>query len=89
MRQHTKYQGSMPCGSRQENFFMFLYISLCKTCDSQGGVNFGPRGIGRGPLDGATYQISRLYAFGFRTRRVLKFFSPLVATRIWHGIEIF
>ena len=22
----------MPCGSRQEDFFMLLYISLCKTC---------------------------------------------------------
>ena len=29
---HTKYQGSMPCGTRQEDFFHVApYISLCKT----------------------------------------------------------
>ena len=33
---HTKYQGSRPCGFRQEDFFIFLPIykvSLCKTRD--------------------------------------------------------
>ena len=29
---HTKYQGSMPYGFRQEDFSMFSYISMCKTC---------------------------------------------------------
>ena len=43
---HTKYQGSSPCGLRQEDFFMFLplkaYISLCKTCDPRGGAIVAP-----------------------------------------------
>ena len=31
---HTKYQGSMPCGFRQEDVFHGSpYISLYKTCD--------------------------------------------------------
>ena len=27
---HANYQGSMPCEFKQEDFFMFLYLSLCK-----------------------------------------------------------
>ena len=42
---HTKYQGSMPCGFRQEDVFTFPYISLCKICDTRGGPMFGPRDI--------------------------------------------
>ena len=42
---HTKYQGSRPYGFRQEDFFMFLPISLCKACDHRGGVIFQPRGL--------------------------------------------
>ena len=35
---HTKYQGSGPCGFRQEDFLHgFPYTSLCKTCDPWGG----------------------------------------------------
>ena len=30
---HAKYQGSRPCGFRQEDFLRFPYISLCKTFD--------------------------------------------------------
>ena len=37
MMQHIKYQGSEPCGFRQEDFFMFTYTSLCKTCDPRAG----------------------------------------------------
>ena len=29
MMLHTKYQGSRPCGFRQEDFFMFLPIKAC------------------------------------------------------------
>ena len=42
---HTKYQGSRPSGFRLEDFFMFPYISLCKTCDPRVGAIYGPRGI--------------------------------------------
>ena len=65
MKLHTKYQGSGPCGFRQEYFFHISpYISLCKTCDPGAGP-FWPQGLnlnklGRGPLGDATYQISRL-----------------------------
>ena len=38
-----KYQGSSPCGFRQEYFFQIApYISLCKTCDPRGWATFGP-----------------------------------------------
>ena len=38
---HTKYQGSRPCGFRQEDCFShFAYISFCKTCDPRGGGGF-------------------------------------------------
>ena len=46
MMLHTKYQGSRPCGFRQEDFVHVApYISLCKTCDPRGGAIFGPRAI--------------------------------------------
>ena len=43
---HTKYQGSRPYGSRQEDFFhVSPCLSLCKACDPRGGAIFGPRGM--------------------------------------------
>ena len=43
---HTKYQGSMPNGFRQEEFIMFsLYKPICKTCHPRGGAIFGPSDI--------------------------------------------
>ena len=41
----TKYQGSRPCGFREEDFSYFPYIRLCKTCDHWGGPILGHRGI--------------------------------------------
>ena len=43
---HTKYQGSKPCGFRQEDFLMFCLINIgqCKTHDPWVGL-FGPRDI--------------------------------------------
>ena len=59
MMLHAKYQGSRPCGFRQEDFSCVPYISLC-----QADPFFGPRAsfnkLGRGTLDYATYHISRL-----------------------------
>ena len=49
------------------------YISHCKIVDPRGGYNLEK--LGRGPLGDATYQISRLWAFCFQTRRFLKFSS--------------
>ena len=37
---HTKNQVSICLAVSVKN--MFPYISLCKTCDHQGGPNFGP-----------------------------------------------
>ena len=45
MMLHTKYQGSGPCGLRQEDFFTFSLYGLCETFDTRGGDIFGPRGI--------------------------------------------
>ena len=65
MMLHTIYQGSRPCGFRQEDFFMFLPIkSYVKPVTPEAG-HFWPQGynlnkLGRRPLDDTTYQISRL-----------------------------
>ena len=62
---HTKYQGSRPCGFRQEELFHVApYISLCKHV-TQGGAIFLPQSynlnkLDRGLLGDATYQISKL-----------------------------
>ena len=72
MMLHTKYQGSRPCGVRQEDFFRFTYISLYKTYDpgagpflTPGRAHFWPQGhhlnkVGKGLLDDASYQVLRL-----------------------------
>ena len=39
---HIKYQGSRSCGFREEDFIIFPFITLCRTCDPQGGTIFGP-----------------------------------------------
>ena len=36
------YQGSRPCGFRDEDFSCFHYISLCKTCDPLTGPFLAP-----------------------------------------------
>ena len=65
---HTKNQGSRPCSFRKEDFFIdFLYISVCKISDPL----YRPKRLGRGPLDDATHQISRLQALWFQTQRFL------------------
>ena len=74
MMLHTKYQVSRPYGSRQEDFFMFsLYSAYVKHVTPGVGplLAFGDslNKLGRGPLGDATYQISRLLALRFQTRR--------------------
>ena len=39
---HTKYQSSMPCGFRQEDFLCFPYRSLCITCNPRDRPIYGP-----------------------------------------------
>ena len=60
MKLHTKYQGSRPCGFRQEDVSRFPYINLSKTFDPCGQAIFSRRGIikkklGRGLLGYVTY----------------------------------
>ena len=63
---HTKYQGSRPCGLRQEDVFMFPYIAYVKHVTSGAdhilapGPDHNLNKHGRGPLGDATNQISRL-----------------------------
>ena len=62
----TKLSGSMPCGFRREYFLLyFLCISLYKHVTRGNILNKVRRGL---QGDG-TYQISRLYALWFQTRR--------------------
>ena len=56
MMLHTKYQVSRSWGLIQEYSFHDIPISLCKTCDPQGGpISLAPGAflnkLGRGPLD--------------------------------------
>ena len=76
MMLHIKYLGSRPCGFRQEDFSCYPYISLCKPVTPGAGPFLAPgNNLNRGPLGDATYQISRLLALWFQTRRFLKFSS--------------
>ena len=61
---HTKYQGSRPCGFRQEVFIMFLPILVYVKHVTLGQEHFWPQGqnlnkLVRGPQGDATYQISK------------------------------
>ena len=85
---HTKCIGSRSSGFRQEYFSCFSYINLCKTCDTQGGTIFGPKGhnlnkLDRDLLGDATYQISRLFGLWFQAGRFLIFFlyQPMLNNR--------
>ena len=62
MMLHTKYQGSRPYGFRQEDFFMFPYISLYVNHVTPRAGRYWPKGhnlnnLGRGPLGDATCQM--------------------------------
>ena len=62
---HNKYQDSRPYDLRQEYFFMFPPISAYVKHANPGAGHFLPQGyylnkLGRGLLDDASYQISRL-----------------------------
>ena len=80
MMLQTKCQYSRLCGFRQDDKILsyFSYISLCKTCyPGQGQGYFGPlehnlNKLCSGPLDDASYQITRL-ALLFQTRRFFMF----------------
>ena len=65
MMLHTIYQGSRPCGFRQEDFFMFLPIKDYVKPVTPGASHFWPQGYNlnklvRGSLDDTTYQKPRL-----------------------------
>ena len=65
MMLHTKYQGSRPCGFRQEDFFMFLPILVYVKYVTPGAGSFLAHGASfkqlvRCPQGDATYQISKL-----------------------------
>ena len=64
---HIIYEGSRPCGFRQEDFFhVFPTSDYVKHVTPRVGPFFAPwlnfNKLGRGLLVDATYQISRLYA---------------------------
>ena len=63
MMLHTKYEGSRPCGFRQEDFFMVFPIQAYVKHVTPGVGQFWPEGYnlnkkpGRGSLGDASYQI--------------------------------
>ena len=59
MMLHTKYEGSRPCGFRQEDFFMVFPIQAYVKHVNPWASQFWPQGynlnkLGRGSLDDAT-----------------------------------
>ena len=63
MKLHTKYQGSRPYIFRQDFFHVFPILAFVKHVTPRAG-QFKPQGynlnkLGRSPLCGATYQISK------------------------------
>ena len=65
MKLHTKYQSPGLSTFTQDDFQVFSYMGLCKTCDPLGGTTFDPEAVIRTILeevllDKAIYQISRL-----------------------------
>ena len=58
----NKYQGSMPCGFRQEDFFHVFPIQAYVKHMTHGAGQFWPQEhnfnkLGRGPLDDALYLV--------------------------------
>ena len=71
MMLHTKYQGSRPCGFRQEDFFMFLPIKAYVKSVTPGRSHFWPQGynlskLGRGLLDDTYTKYQGTRPCGFR-----------------------
>ena len=71
----SKYQGSVPYGFRQEDFFSYFPIWACVKHVTNGAGHFWPQGHSLNKLDrrllgDATYQISRLVALWFQTRGI-------------------
>ena len=61
----------MPCGFRQEDFFMFLPIKDLVKPETPEAGHLWPQGYNLNKLlDDTTYQKSRLYALWFYTRRI-------------------
>ena len=74
MKLCIKYQRPVPLLLSDKNIFkVFPYMGLCKTSDPRFGAIFDLRAIilnnfGSGPLDEATYQISKTWTFWFQTK---------------------
>ena len=75
---HTKNQCSRPSRFREEkkNFEFCLLCSYVQICDPKAGpilISGAPyEQLGWGQQGDASYQISKLYAFHFQRRRILK-----------------
>ena len=75
MMLHTKYQDALCLMvSKQEDIFMFSLYGPIKTCDPQRKGSIWSKGdylnkLGKGQLDDATYEISRLFALWSMSKR--------------------
>ena len=73
--EQTKYQDPRHCGFRKK-FHVFPILAYVKHVAPRVGPFLAQghnlKKLGGGPLDNATYQISRLLALWFQTRRFLK-----------------
>ena len=81
---HTKNLSSIPSSFREEEFWSWFSLFLCSNLWPPGRGQFWAHEhhmnkLGRGPQGDAKNQISKLYAFQFQRRRILKkgFFVPM------------
>ena len=71
--------------SKKKNFENAFFVTIFKiVTPPQGGATFDPQGrhmyqLGRGPQGDAAHQLSKLFAFQFQRKRILKliFFVPM------------
>ena len=77
---HTEYQVSRPCGSRQEDVCMFLYIRLCGTCDPRASMGHNLNKRYEGHYQGSRYCVLNyqggLYNSIFCTKENHVYFLP-------------
>ena len=85
---HTKYQSSRPSTFREEEFQNLSSLFLCSNLWTPRQDQSWPKGhhmnkLGRGPQGDATYKISKLQAFQFQSRRIIKFSFLVPTLNLW------
>ena len=90
---NSTYQISRPCGLRLEDFFIFSLYKYMQNMWPPWRSHFGLQGhnlnkLGKGLLDDASYQLLRLYALWFKTRRFFNVSTILAYVNLWAYLDL-